>query len=96
MTHRVARTRGERGERIVEGVGLQTLLESFLTESNKNRVVVDVFLELKRSLEIQNRILLELYEKVRSKTMDTVSYSTEYMDVIGEVYRNIDRCRMSE
>ena len=45
-----------------EGLDMQSVLEAFFLESKKNRNVVDVMCELKRSFETHNRILNAMYE----------------------------------
>jgi hypothetical protein len=43
-----------------DGENLHDVLETFFTEPKKNRNIVDVLLEIKRSLEVHNKIMIKL------------------------------------
>ena len=46
-----------------EGEDLFSVLEYFFVEQKKNRNIVDVLLEMKRSLDTHNKLLLEILKK---------------------------------
>ncbi|KAK3259202.1 hypothetical protein CYMTET_31790 [Cymbomonas tetramitiformis] len=46
-----------------EGEDLFSILEYFFVEQKKNRNIVDVLLEMKRSLDTHNKLLLEILKK---------------------------------
>jgi RecJ-like exonuclease len=50
-----------------EDLDLQSMLETFFLEHKKNRNVVDVLCEIKRSFETHNRILNALYELLNTR-----------------------------
>lgn len=50
-----------------DDVDMQSLLETFFLEHKKNRNVVDVLCEIKRSFETHNRILNAMYELLTSR-----------------------------
>lgn len=52
-------------EEEVEDFGM--LLSTFFTEAKKNRNIVDVLLEIKRSMETHNRILLKMCNHLTSQ-----------------------------
>lgn len=50
-----------------EELDLQSMLETFFLEHKKNRNVVDVLCEIKRSFETHNRILNAMYELLNNR-----------------------------
>lgn len=50
-----------------EDMDLQSILETFFLEHKKNRNVVDVLCEIKRSFETHNRILNAMYDLLNSR-----------------------------
>jgi len=50
----------EQGSEEGEDMDLHDILETFFLESKKNRNVVDVLLEIKRSLEMHNKIMVKI------------------------------------
>jgi len=47
---------------------LHDILETFFLESKKNRNVVDVLLEIKRSLEMHNKIMMKMLGHLQSSS----------------------------
>jgi len=58
----------EEGEYEMDSLNFHSLLESFFTEQKKNRNMVDVLVEIKRSLETHNRIMLKMYQHMSSSS----------------------------
>lgn len=51
-----------------EGESLHDVLETFFLESKKNRNVVDILLEIKRSLEMHNKIMVKMLAHLQSSS----------------------------
>jgi hypothetical protein len=51
-----------------EGENLHDILETFFLESKKNRNVVDILLEIKRSLEMHNKIMVKMLTHLQAST----------------------------
>ena len=47
-----------------DGVDMQEMLQVYFMDSKKNRNVCDILLEIKRQFEVQNKILLNISEKL--------------------------------
>ena len=47
-----------------DGVDMQEMLQLYFMDSKKNRNVCDILLEIKRQFEVQNKILLNISEKL--------------------------------
>ena len=45
-----------------EGMDMSDLLQTFFTDSKKNRNVCDILVEIKRQFEVQNKLLLQICE----------------------------------
>ena len=45
-----------------EGMDMSDLIQTFFTDSKKNRNVCDILVEIKRQLEVQNKLLLKICE----------------------------------
>lgn len=50
-----------------EGMDMSDLLQTFFTDSKKNRNVCDILVEIKRQFEVQNKLLLQICETLSSK-----------------------------
>tara|TARA_B100001250_G_C19801850_1_gene791486 strand:- start:1868 stop:2119 length:252 start_codon:yes stop_codon:yes gene_type:complete len=50
-----------------EGMDMSDLLQTFFTDSKKNRNVCDILVEIKRQFEVQNKLLLQICETLSPK-----------------------------
>jgi hypothetical protein len=60
INHENSSDNEEESEMSFEQMDLSSLLETFFTDSKKNRNVVDVLLEIKRTIDTQNNVLIEM------------------------------------
>jgi len=49
-----------------EGMDMSDLMQTFFTDTKKNRNVCDILVEIKRQFEVQNKLLLQICETLNS------------------------------
>lgn len=50
-----------------DGMDMSDLLQTFFTDSKKNRNVCDVLVEIKRQFEVQNKLLQQICETLNTR-----------------------------